>query len=74
MPRYFFAIRWSNGHIEDDPHGMILPNDTAALSYAECAIQKFRKADTWDHPGPMMIVQSESHQTLLSLPFLPGCA
>ena len=74
MPRYFFTIRWSDGEIEDDPSGMILPNDMAALSHAEHTIRRIKQGDRCDHPGPMMIVHSETHQTLLSLPFLPGCA
>jgi hypothetical protein len=74
MPRYFFTIRRLDSEIEDDPQGMILPNDAAALSHAEHEIRELQKGDGYDDPKLIMIVKSEIHQPLLSLPFLPACA
>jgi hypothetical protein len=74
VPRYFFKIRLSDGELEDDPHGTNLPNVAAALSYAECAIKELRSESGYDDPGLMMIVEDEARQTVLSLPFVPGCA
>jgi hypothetical protein len=74
MPRYFFTIRRPGSEFEDDPGGMILPNDAAALSHAAHAIRELQKREGYDDPRLMMIVKNETRQPLLSLPFLPGCA
>jgi hypothetical protein len=71
--RYFFTIHRLNT-IEDDPDGKDLPNETAALSYAEQVIAELKTKSGYKDPGLMMIVQDEGHHTILSLPFLPGCA
>ena len=68
VPRYFFAIRWPDGRKQDDPDGTFLPNEAAALSYAERAIESF------DDPRLMMLVRNERQQIVLSIPFLPACA
>ena len=47
MPQYFSAIR-GIAKEEDDPHGRILPNDAAALSYAEFAIAQLQKERGYD--------------------------
>ena len=60
--------------IEDDPHGTILPDIPAALSYAERTIMELRGEGSYDDRLLIMIVKEESHQTVLSLPFLPACA
>jgi hypothetical protein len=73
VPRYFFKIV-SDAELEDDPHGTDLPNTAAALSYAERAINELRSESGFDDPGLMMIVEDEARQTVLALPFLPGCA
>jgi hypothetical protein len=74
VPRYFFKIRVSDGEFEDDPHGTNLPNIAAALSYAERAIKERRPESGFDDPGLTMIVEDDARRTVLSLPFLPGCA
>jgi len=74
MPRYFFTIRWPDGGVEDDPHGTILPNDSAALAYAERTIKELQREDGYHDPGLMMMVKTETRQTVLSLPFVPGFA
>jgi hypothetical protein len=72
MPRYFFAIH-GRAQVEDDPVGKYLPDVAAALSYAERTIQELRKKSGYNDPALMMIVEDQTRQTVLSLPFFPGC-
>jgi hypothetical protein len=74
VPRYFFAIRWPDGRKQDDPDGTFLPNEAAALSYAERTIESLRNENGYDDPGLMMLVRNERQQIVLSIPFLPACA
>ena len=74
MPRYFFPVQQSGRLIRDDPCGLILPNAAAALSHAEHVIDELRNRNDPRRAELAMIVQNETHETLLSLPFLPGCA
>jgi Domain of unknown function (DUF6894) len=74
VPRYFFAIRGTDREV-DDPHGTILPNDSAALSYAERMITQLReKSEGYDDPGMIMFVRNDVHKLVWSIPFLPGYA
>jgi hypothetical protein len=73
MPRYFFAIRGTDGE-KDDPHGTILPNDAAAFSYAEHTIAELPKKVGYDDSGMTMIVRNHRHQMVWSIPFLPAYA
>ena len=59
--------------IEDDRDGTYLPDDTAALSYAEYTIRELRKKSGYNDLALMMFVTDQSGQTVLSLPFFPGC-
>jgi hypothetical protein len=68
MPRYFFTIH-GREQVEDDPAGTYLPDAEAALSYAEYTIQELRKKSC----ALMMLVKDQARQTVLSLPFFPGC-
>ena len=75
MPRYFFSIQ-GRAKVEDDPAGTYLPDVAAALSYAEDIIRELRKKSHYTYnnePALMMIVKDEARQTVLSLPFFPGC-
>jgi hypothetical protein len=72
MPRYFFTIH-GRAKVEDDPLGTHLPDVAAALSYAEYTIQQLRKKNSYDDPTLMMIVEDQTRETVLSLPFFPGC-
>jgi hypothetical protein len=74
MPKYFFSVRRLGRLIENEPYGLILPNVMAALSHAEQVIEELKNKDDLHHAELMMIVQNETHATLLYLPFLPGCA
>jgi hypothetical protein len=70
MPRYFFTI---HGREQDDPDGTYLPDVAAALSYAEYTIRELRKKSGYNDLALMMMVNDEAGQTVLSLPFFPGC-
>ena len=75
MPQYFFTIR-GRARVEDDPTGTDLPDVAAALSYAEYTIRELRNKSDYTYnndPALMMIVKDEARQTVLSLPFFPGC-
>jgi hypothetical protein len=73
MPRYFFTIHRQD-QVEDDPDGTYLPDAEAALSYAEYTIRELRKKSGYkDDLALMMMVKDEAGQTVLSLPFFPGC-
>lgn len=73
VSRYFFTVRWSD-HDDDDRHGTELPDDAAALGYADRIIRELKDGGGLDDPGLMMVVKNEMHMTVLSLPFLAGCA
>jgi len=73
MPRYFFTIQGQD-RVEDDPDGTYLPDVAAALAYAEYTIRELRKKSGYkDDLALMMIVTDQARQTVLSLPFFPGC-
>ena len=75
MPRYSFTIH-GRDRVADDPDGTYLPDVTAALSYAEYTIRELCKKSGYTYnndPALMMIVKDEGRQTVLSLPFFPGC-
>jgi hypothetical protein len=72
VQRYFFTIH-GRDTVEDDPDGTYLPDVAAALSYAEFTIRKLRKKSGYNDLDLMMIVTDEARQTVLSLPFFPGC-
>jgi hypothetical protein len=74
VPRYFFIVQGENVVIEDDPHGTILPDTPAALSYAERTIRDLRGEGGYNDPLLIMIVKDESNHRVLSLPFLAACA
>jgi hypothetical protein len=71
VQRYFFTIH-GRDRVEDDPDGTYLPDVAAALSYAEFTIRKLRKKRGYNDLA-LMIVTDEARQTVLSLPFFPGC-
>ena len=72
MPQYFFTIHRGD-RVEDDPDSTYLPDVTAALSYAESTIRELQKKMGYNDLALMMFVTDQSGQTVLSLPFFPGC-
>ena len=73
MSQYFFNIRRPDRE-DRDLRGVALPNDTAVLNHALCIIKNLRQGGEHNDPGLMMIVRNENLKTVLSLPFLAGCA
>ena len=53
---------------------MILPNDAAALRYAERTIAELRKEKGYFNSMGFVIVKNEKDEVILSVPFLPACA
>ena len=72
MPRYFFTIHGQD-RVADDPEGTYLPDEAAALSYTEYTIRELRKKSGYNDLALMMFVEDEARQTILALPFFPGC-
>ena len=73
MPRYFFTIRRQD-RFENGPDSAYLPDAEAALFYADYTIGELRKKSGYeDDLSLMMIVKDQAGQTVLSLPFFPGC-
>jgi hypothetical protein len=72
VPRYFFTIH-RRDRVEDDPDGIYLPNVATALSYAEYTFRELRKKSGYNDLALMMFATDQSGQTVLSLPFFPGC-
>jgi hypothetical protein len=73
MPRYFFTIHRQH-RVENDHAATYLPDVAAALSYAEDTIRELRKQNGYkDDLSLTMMVRDQAGQTVLSLPFFPGC-
>jgi hypothetical protein len=72
MPRYFFTIHRQD-RVENDHAGTYLPDVAAALSYAEYTIRELRKQNGYKDDLALMMMVKEAGQTVLSLPFFPGC-
>ena len=72
MPRYFFTIHGQD-RVADDPESTYLPDEAAALSYTEYKIRELRKKSGYNDLALMMFVEDEARQTILALPFFPGC-
>jgi hypothetical protein len=72
MPRYFFIAQRPDIE-KDDPHSTTLPDDAAALLYAERIIGDLRKAGG-GNDDLTVIVRNERLEMVLSIPFLPACA
>jgi hypothetical protein len=73
VSRYFFNIRRLDRE-DSDLRGVALPNDAAVLDHGLCLIEDLRQGGEHNDPGLMIIVRNESLKTVLSLPFLAGCA
>jgi hypothetical protein len=73
VPHYFFTIQWPD-HEDGDRLGTSLPDDAAALDHAIRVVRDLRQGGEHDDPGLMMIVRNQMLNTVLSLPFLAGCA
>jgi hypothetical protein len=74
VPRYFFVVQRSAQKEEGDPHAVSLPNDSAAMRYAERTIAELKKEKDYCDPVGVVIVRNEKDEVILSAPFLPACA
>lgn len=54
--------------------GTLLTDDAAALAHAVRIIRELRQGGEYGDPRIMMVVRNEKLKTVLSLPFLAGCA
>ena len=71
--RYFFGLRWSD-HEEDDPNGTLLPDNAAALNYADRLVRELKESNIYNDPNLMVIVRDGMKRIVLSIPFLSACA
>ena len=71
--RYFFGLRWSH-HEEDNPKGTLLPDNAAALNYADRLVQELKESNIYNDPNLMVIVRDGMKRVVLSIPFLAACA
>ena len=74
MPQYFFVVQRSDRKEEADPQAVRLPNDAAALRYAERTIAELQKETGYCDPAGFVIVRNANNEAILSVPFLPACA
>ena len=72
MPQYFFDVRSSSWDYTD-PDGISLPDDGAAMAYAERMIRELKAddGDGYDEPDLQMFVRNEIGALSFSIPFNP---
>jgi hypothetical protein len=72
MPLYFFDVRSSSWDYTD-PDGFSLPNDGAAIAYAERMISELKSDDGNEYGAPdlQMLIRSEIGTVRVSIPFNP---
>lgn len=68
VPRYFFAIQWSD-HEHDDNDGTSLRNDAAAVKHAYRIIRELKEAGGYDDPELKMIIKNEAGTVIHTIPF-----
>jgi hypothetical protein len=68
MPRYFFDVRLSD-RTDEDAHGAVLPNDGAALIYANRVIGKLKEDGGYADPDLQIIVRKEAGGNTVSIAF-----
>ena len=74
MPQYFFVVQRSDQKEKGDPRAVSLPNDAAALRYAERTISELQRETGYCDPAGFVIVRNAKNEAILSVPFLPACA
>jgi hypothetical protein len=65
--RYFFVVQGPQEAI-DDPEGIVLASDNAAIAHGLEFIREIKKAGG-DDPGLSLVVKDEQGRTVLSIPF-----
>ena len=61
MPRYFFDLRLPD-RTDDDSAGAVLPDDGAAVIYANRIIGELKEAGGYDDPGLALIIRREGSE------------
>jgi hypothetical protein len=74
VAQYFFIVKQADLKDEANPRAVILPNDIAALRYAERTIAELQKQKGYFDSMGFVIVKNENDEVILSVPFLPACA
>jgi hypothetical protein len=72
MPQYFFDVR-SSAWDYNDPDGISLADDKAAIAYAERMIRELKSDDgnDYDEPDLQMFVRNEIGTVRFSISFNP---
>jgi len=72
MPQYFFDVRSSDWDYTD-PDGFSLPDDEAAIAYAERMIRELKDddGDDYDAADLRMLIRNEIGPVRFSIPFNP---
>jgi hypothetical protein len=68
MPQYFFDVR-SIDWDYTDPDGIALPDDEAAIVYAERMIGELKEDGGYDAPDLQMLAKNDAGQTIFSISF-----
>jgi hypothetical protein len=68
MPRYFFDLRFID-RTDNDSAGTVLPDEVAALIYANRIIGELKEAGGYDEPGLAMIIRKDGHASDIVVPF-----
>lgn len=74
MSQYYFIAKRANQNDDIDPRAVILPDDAAALRFAERMIAELRKEKGYFNSIGYVTVKNEKKEVILSVPFLPACA
>jgi hypothetical protein len=74
VSQYYFIVKRADQQDEVGPSAVMLPNDAAALRYAERTIAELRKEKGYFDSMGFVIVKNERNELILSVPFLPACA
>lgn len=69
MPLYYFIIAMP-GHTYDDPEGVHLPSDGAAMDYGRRVVLELKEGD-FESAGAELQIRDENGQTIHSIPFWP---
>jgi hypothetical protein len=74
VSQYYFIAKRANQNDDIDPRAVILPDDAAALRFAERMIAELRKEKGYFNSIGYVTVKNEKKEVILSVPFLPACA
>jgi hypothetical protein len=67
MPRYFFIVVYPE-RIICDPRGTVLPNDEAAVEFADTLIDDLLEDSGPGQPRPLIMVRNEAGEVIYQYP------